>query len=449
MEDPDYNHLTSGSLIGGLKRLALPIFVGASLQNVQSLIDLFWVGKLGSSSVAALAISGTVLMLMLPVVMGMSAGTVAFISRAVGGNNYDDASDTAAQSIIMAVFLGIGVGMIGWAFAEKLCILLGASSEVAELGASYLRISFLGSFTVFVLFLGNSALQGAGNAVVPMLAMILANVINMILDPVFIFGLLGLPRMGIKGAALATVLSQTIAASLVFGMLCRGVAGIKVRQWRLNITLAWKIFKVGVPSAGQMLSRSLMALVLIRIVATYGMESVAAYGIGMRFHMIILMPAFALGNAAATMVGQNLGAKQPGRAQTVAWLAAFIDAGIMAISAVLACWLAPALISIFDSNEEVVKIGASYLRTVSPFYVFVAFAIVLGRALQGAGDTMSPMILTVLCLWGIQVPLALYLPGIFTVPTQGVWWAVVIAVTVHGIMVAGWFLLGRWKKKKL
>ena len=194
-----------------------------------------------------------------------------------------------------------------------------------------------------------------------------------------------------------------------------------------------------------MLSRGLMALILMRIVARCGTAAIAGYGIGMRFHMIILMPAFVLGNAAATMVGQNLGSGRPDRSKTAAWMATGMDVVIMAASAVLMLAFAPPFVRLFDANPEVVSVGASYLRTVSPFYVFVALAIVLGRALDGAGQTMATMIFTVTSLWGLQVPLAFFLSRVTQPATQGIWWAIGIAMTVHALMVTGWFLTGRWK----
>lgn len=445
------NNLTQGNLLRGLFKLAGPMFVSAVLQNVQSLIDLFWVGRLGSNSVAALAMSGTVLMLLFPIVIGMSTGTVAFVSRRVGAGRHDEASDAAGQSLVLAFLLGLTAGVTGWIFARDLCRLLGASAEVVRLGSAYLQILFLGSFTVFLLFIGNSILQGAGNTVVPMCAMILANVLNMILDPIFIFGLYGIPRMEVRGAALATVLSQVVAAGTVLVFLWSGVANIRVRtsQWRLKPALAWKILRIGIPSSGQMLSRSLMALVLMRIVAMCGTAAIAAYGIGLRFHMIMLMPAFALGNATATMVGQNLGAHKRDRAYMAAWLAAGIAIAITAATALMMVSFVPVFIRIFDSSPDVITTGTNYIRTVSLFYVFVALAIVLGRALQGSGDTMSPMICTVICLWGLQVPLAVMLSRYFEPATRGIWWAIAIAVTVHGLMVTGWFQTGRWKTKKV
>ncbi|MBN2449633.1 MAG: MATE family efflux transporter [Lentisphaeria bacterium] len=444
------NVLVEGGLTAGLLRLAGPMFVSALLQNVQSLIDLFWVGRLGSPAVAALAMSGTVLMLLFPMVMGVSSGTVALVSRAVGAGRDDDASDAAGQSLLLALGFGLATGVAGFFLAGWLCRLLGAGPVVAELGRSYLRISFAGSFSVFLLFVGNSTLQGAGRPLLPMCVMALANLLNMALDPLFIFGLFGLPRLEVRGAALATVLSQMLAAAVVLGALAGGrIDGLHVtaRRWRFHPHLAWRLLRIGIPSSGQILSRSLMSMVLMRIVASTGMVAVAAYGIGLRFHMIILMPAFTLGNAAATMVGQNLGAGQPARARRAAWQAVAMDEVVMVAAALLLALAARPLIAFFDSTPEVVETGAAYLLTVSPFYVFTGVAIVLGRALMGAGDTVGPMVCTVLCLWGLQVPLALLLAPTMDPPTQGVWWAIAAAAAAHGLVVTAWFETGRWKSK--
>jgi putative MATE family efflux protein len=428
-------------------RLAGPMFVSTTLQNAQSVIDLFWVGRLGSEAVAALAMSGTLLMALFPVVMGLSTGTVAMVSRCVGAGRGHEAAEVGGQSLVVALVFGLVAGTVGWFSAEWLCRLLGGSEAVVQLGADYMGISFLGCFTVFLLFIGSSILQASGNTVVPMQAMLLANVLNIVLDPVFIFGWLGVPRMGIKGAALATVLSQAAAAAMVMQVLVRGSAGVQIRRRHLwpRKDLVLRLVRIGVPSSGQMLSRSLMSVVLIRVVAGFGTVVVAAYGIGVRFHMLVLMPAFVLGNAAATIVGQNLGAGRPDRAERVAWLATGIDAAIMLGSAViLMVWAAP-LVAIFDDTPAVVAMGARYLRVVSLFYIPVAFSIVLGRALQGAGDTLAPMVTTILGLWGLQVPLAIILPHYFTPATDGIWWSVAVAMTANGLMVAVWFKQGKWK----
>jgi putative MATE family efflux protein len=452
MVDLPRNHVVSGSLLPGLMRLAVPMLISSVLQNAQTLIDLFWVGRLGSESVAALALSGTILMMMFPLIMGMAAGTVALVSRRVGEDRPAEAADTAGQAIGLAFGLGLVAGLLGAVAAPYFCRALGAPPLVAGLATRYLRVSFLGMFTVCVLFIGgHSVFQASGNTVIPMLIIMLSNGLNLVLDPILIFGLLGCPRLEIRGAALATIIAQATAASVAIALLMSGRKGIHVHARRLlpRPGIAFAILRIGLPGSGQMLARSLMALVLMRIVAASGTAAMAAYGIGLRFHMIILMPAFALGNAVATMVGQNLGAGQAERAHRAAWLGAAMDMGIMAVLGGLLVAFAPALVGVFDPDPAVVAIGTSFLRTTSGFFVFVALAIVLGRGLQGAGDTMSSMVCTIIALWGLQVPLAVVLSRVVDPPTQGIWWAMVAAVTVHGLLVTAWFQTGRWKRRRV
>ncbi|MEI6516058.1 MAG: MATE family efflux transporter, partial [bacterium] len=289
--------------------LAGPMFIATTLQNLQSVIGLFWVGRLGSDAVAALAMSGTVLMMLFPVVMGLSTGTVALVSRRMGEGRPVDAAEAGGQSLVVALLCGVVAGVAGWYWAGDMCRLQGATGEVARLGTQYLGISFLGCFTVFLLFIGNSILQSAGNTVIPMIAMIVTTILNLVLDPLFIFGLLGVPRLGVEGAAVAMVLAQGVGVVIVLRALAQGRGGVRISlaAWRFRLEPAWRLMKIGIPSSGQMLSRSLMSVVLMGIVAGSGTAAVAAYGIGARFHMMIMMPAFVLGNAAGAMVGQNLG----------------------------------------------------------------------------------------------------------------------------------------------
>ena len=445
------NELTEGHMLRALGRLAAPMLVSAVLQNAQSLIDLFWVGSLGSHAVAAVAMSGTILMLLFPMLMGVTTGTIALVARATGAGRLEEASHAASQSLMLGIVLGTLSGIIGWFLSDSLFQLLDAPPGIIAAGGGYLRVSLLGSFTVFVLFLGNAALQGAGDAVSPMFIMALANVLNIILDPIFIFGLGPVPRMGVVGAAWATVLAQMAAAICSLYILFSGRTRLHLRlsQCKPNLELSWRILRIGIPGTGQMLSRSLMSAVMMRIVVPCGVAAVAAYGVGMRLHMIILMPAFALGGAAATMMGQNLGAGKPDRARHAAWVSTWLDVALMAVAAVAAVLFAPVLIRVFNSEAEVVQIGTRYLRIVSPFYVFAALGIVLGRALNGAGDSVAPMVLTVFCLWGLQVPLALLFARLWHPATQGIWWAIVVAMVLQGVLTALWFETGRWKRKRV
>lgn len=443
--------LTGGSLVQAVMRLAAPMLASAVLQNVQSLIDLFWVGRLGPTAVAAVAMSGTILMVLFPMLMGLSTGTVALVARAVGAGRHDEAGAAAGQSLLLSILVGGLSALVGWFFSTRLFLLLGAEPSVMAEGGAYLRIALLGSFTVFTLFIGNAALQGAGDTVMPMFVMAVANVLNIVLDPLLIFGPGPFPALGVCGAAVATVLAQAVAAALSLFILSRGKSHLHIRahHWRPDGPLAWRILRIGLPGSGQMLSRSLMSAVMMRIVAGCGTAAVAAYGTGLRFHMIILMPAFALGGAAATLVGQNLGAGKPERARRAAWIAAALDALFMLCAAVLMVAGAPGLIRIFNADPDVVELGAHYLRVVSPFYVFAAFGIVLGRALNGAGDSLGPMVITIGTLWGLQVPLAVWFSRLWVPATVGIWWAIVVAFITQGLLVTGWFETGRWQRRKI
>ena len=339
-------------------------------------------------------------------------------------------------------------GLLCLQFVPSACRLLGAEAEVAALAVQYLRVMMFGFVSGTLLFIASSGLQGVGNTIAPMCAMLLANLLNLALDPLFIFGWRWIPGAGVAGAAHATVLSQTVSAAVVIAVLLGGRTRLQPqpRDFLPDAAAAWRLLRIGLPSMGQMMLRSLMGLVFFRIVARYGTAVVAGYGIGMRFHMVLLMPCFVLGNAAATLVGQHLGAAMPARARRAAWTTSGMVSLLMGISALFMLLWADRAVGWFNDQADVILVGSSYLRTVTPFYIFAGISIVLGRALNGAGSTIPTLILTMVALWGLQVPLALLLARHATPPVQGVWWAICIATTVHGCLSAGWFELKRWQR---
>jgi putative MATE family efflux protein len=443
--------LLDGRLDVVLLRLAGPMLLSAILQNAQSLIDLFWVGRLGQDAVAALALAGTALMLLFPLLMGLATGTVALVSRAYGAGRHKEAAYLAAQSLTVAVATGLLLGFACLPLVPRACAWLGAAPSVAPLAITYLRVSLMGLFSGCLLFVAGSALQGAGNTVMPMVSMLTANILNLALDPLFIFGWGPVPAGGVAGAAWATVLSQVLAGILVVGVLASGRVRLHLHAadlWpRLSPTV--RLLRVGIPSSLQMLARSLMGAVVFKIVAACGTAAMAGFGIGMRIHMVLLMPCFVLGNAAATLVGQNLGAGQAARARRAAWVAGGMTSLLMLVSAGGMAVLAGPAVRAFNTAPDVVAVGASYLRWVTPFYVFAGLAIVMGRALNGAGCTIATMIFTLAALWGLQVPLAALLTRYTQPPTLGIWWAIAIATVVHAVLTVGWFETGRWQRQKV
>ena len=437
--------LTKGPILPKVISLSGPLMMIAILNSTLNLTDMFWVGKLGSNSIAAVAISGTIMMVLFAMLIGITRGTVALVARYVGAKDAKNADAVASQSITLGVIIALVAILIGLLFTDKLFLILGASPEVLKIGSSYLKILLIGGITMVLLSFGNSILQAEGDMVTPMKFMFLSNFINIILDPVFIFGL----GMNTSGAAVATVSSQAIPAFLVLRLLYTRQSKVHIHISQLKIKLAFlkEILKIGLPASLQMFFRSIMGVVLIGIVATFGTAAIAAYGIGMRLQMVVLMPAFAFGGSAATFVGQNLGAKQPQRAQRSAWTATVLDMIIMVFVAILFFVFAPHIIGIFDKNEQVISFGTQFLRITAPFYVFIPLGIVLGQALSGAGDTFVPMFITLLTLWGFQIPMALYLSQATLLGVNGIWWTNAFASVLHGILILGWFQTGRWKKK--
>lgn len=357
----DRNGLLTGPVAPAVLRLAWPMLASAALQNLQSVIDLFWVGRLGPAVVAAVAMSGTILMLLYPMLMGLATGTTALVARATGARRPADAAQAIGQSFLLALALGGLAGWVGWHTAEPLLRRLGAAPEVIAPGGAYLRLSMLGSVAVFLLFTANAALQGAGDTLTPMRVMMLSNLINLALDPLLIFGPGPLPALGVRGAALATVLAESVAALVVLARLLGGRHALHVRAGHLrpDRALLARLLRIGIPGSGQMLSRSLMNAVMMAIVAGCGTTAVAAFGTGFRLHMIVLMPAFALGNAAATLTGQNLGAGQPARARRAAWVATGLDALVMLAATIVILPAAEPLIRLFNDDPAVIAAGAT------------------------------------------------------------------------------------------
>lgn len=442
--------LTQGPILPKVISLTGPLMVVAILNSTLNLVDMFWVGKLGSDAIAAVAVSGTIMMVLFAVLIGITRGTVALVSRYVGAKDAKNADAVASQSITFGVIIALLITLLGLLFTKQLFLILGVSPEVLKAGIGYLRIILMGSITMVLLSFGSAILQAEGDTITPMKFLVVANLINFILDPVLIFGL-GVPRMNTSGAALATVLSQAVPAFLVLMLLSkrRSKVHIHLSQLKLKLTFLKEIIKIGLPASLQMFFRSIMGVVLMGIVATFGTAAVAAYGIGMRLQMIVLMPAFAFGGSAATLVGQNLGAEQPKRAQRSAWTATILDIIIMILVAILFFIFAPHIVGFFVKDEKVISLGTQFLRVTAPFYLFMPLGIVLGQALAGAGDTFFPMLITLLSLWGFQIPMALYLSQSIHWGINGIWWTNAFASVLHGLLIMSWFETGRWKKRKI
>lgn len=460
--------LTAGSVPRGILSLAVPMILSSILYSIQSLVDMFFVGKLGSAALASVGMSGAALMILITAFIGINISTAAMISRAVGARDDARASHIAGQAMLLTAACSVLIGAGGYVASPHILRVLGATGPVVELGTGYLHILFGGIFFLCAAFVMSGIFHGAGDAVTPLALGALATVCNIILNPLFIFGYLGFPAMGVRGSAIATVIARAIALAVGMAILLRGKLHVRLHLKDLspNVRTIWAVLAIGIPGSLQMSVRTLMNLALMAIVAKFGTLVVAAYTVGLRIRMIGLFPLFGFAGAAATMVGQNLGAERPDRSQRSARAAtgmAFVSA---LCAGVVFFIFAPALIGLFNDAPEVVAAGTSFLRVTAVGLVTAAVGIVLARAMNGAGDTVSPLVITLLSLWGFQIPAAVYLSGIrelwgVTIPwpalleglavnnETGVWYAMVAASVLQAVVTALWFATGRWKHKKV
>jgi putative MATE family efflux protein len=441
--------LTKISITKGIFILAVPMIISHLLQTAFNVVDMIWVGKLGAPALAAVAMSGQILMVVMFIMIGVGVGTTAKVARAIGEKNRPKADNAAMQSLILGLIGSIIFAVVGYYLSPWLLKVLGARPDVVHLGTGYLRITFIGVIVMFYGFLISAILQGAGDAATPMLILAAATLINIILDPIMIFGLGFVPMLGVNGAAWATVISRAIGSVIALEILLRGRSRIHVRieYFKIDWQTIGSILMIGLPSSIQMTLRGVVGIVLIAVVASFGTFAVAAYGVGIELLMIAMMPGFALAMAAGTMVGQNLGAKQPQRASLSAWTTVGYYSIFMLFMCVVFLLFAPYLIMLFNTEPEVVRIGSNYLRILALGTIFVAPSVVLGRSMSGAGDTISPMVITFITLWVIQIPLAIFLSRLSTLGLNGVWIAILTAYFAQAVMAISWFQVGKWKEK--
>ncbi|MFA4844167.1 MAG: MATE family efflux transporter [Candidatus Margulisiibacteriota bacterium] len=436
--------LTSGSLSKAVWVLAVPMMIGNLLQTAFNLVDMAWVGRLGPDALAAVSMSGSILMVLMFVMIGVGVGTTALVARAIGAKEKAQADHFAMQSLVLGLIGSVFFGLIGYFISPFLLTLLGADPTVASLGTGYLQIMFIGVIVMFFMFLIAAILQGAGDAITPMVVLAISVLLNIVLDPLMIFGI-GFPKMGVNGAAWATVIAEGIGSLIALEVLLHGRSRVQVKlaDLRIDWPVMWRILKIGLPASVQMSLRGLMGIALIAIVAKFGMAAVAAYGVGLRLNMLAMMPGFALANAAGTLVGQNLGAKKPERAVTSSWLAVGYYLVISILLGVLFLVFPERLMMVFNEQLQVISIGAELLRYTAAGLPFVVVGLVLGRSLNGAGDSLPPAVFTLIALWFIQVPLAFYLSG--TMGLTGIWVAILIAQIVLALLTFAWFQAGFWK----
>ena len=442
---------TKGSILRNLLSLSWPMIVSDSLNLMGPTIDMIWVGKLGAASIAGVGIAGMGLMIVSLGRMGINTGMRAMIARFVGAGDEESANHVAQQAFVISVIYTIFMTTVGLIFTEAILRLFGVEADVVTEGTAYLRIMFLGTGATSFHMLTEGVMHAAGDAVTPMKISIFSRITHTVLCPFLVFGWWIFPRLGVSGAAMSSLFTQIMAMSLGLFVIFTGYSRLRItlRHFHLDLNTIWRIVRIGLPASVMMIQSSVGGLVLMLFMVPYGTLAVASHTLLRRIDSFIRMPSMGFGRGAGVLVGQNLGAQQPRRAERSAWLAVSFSESIMVIFAVVILLWAEQIMRIFSSDPDLLNIASTFLRIAAVGYLTIGLDAILTQCLSGAGDTLPPMIITVLRMWAVTIPLAIVLPKVGELGVYGVRWAIVVGLVAGTIAYLIYFLFGRWKRKKV
>jgi putative MATE family efflux protein len=440
---------TVGPIGRALGLLAIPMMLEMSMEAIFAVVDIAFVSRLGTNAIAAVGLTEALITVLYAVAIGLGVGVTAMVSRRIGEKDPDAAAVVTGQAIWIGAGLAIVIGVTGVIYAADLLRLIGASEAVISEGRGFTAMLLGGSASILYLFLLNAAFRGAGDAPIALRSLTLANAINIVLDPCLIFGLGPFPELGVTGAAVATTIGRGIGVLYLFYSLFgdNGRLTLHLRHCVVVPRIIGRLIRISIGGIGQFLIATSSWIVIMRIVALYGSAPIAAYTIALRLIEFAFLPAWGLGNAAATLVGQNLGAARPDRAEKSVWRASRYNAIFMGILGLVSVVLAPQIVGLFSSEAEVVRIGTSCIQILGIGYPMYAVGMIVIQALNGAGDTYTPSGLNFICFWMLQIPLAYWLAEPIGFGPNGVFISIIVsesALTVMGVLV---FRRGKWKSQ--
>ncbi len=442
---------TEGSIERALVLLAVPMVLETLLESLFAVVDIFFVAHLGADAIATVGLTESMMSLIYAVAIGLGIGAAAVVARRIGEHDPSRASHAGGQAILLGVLVSLPISLVGLTFAPDLLGLLGGSSGVRSAGSGYTRVLLGGNAAVLLLFLINAVFRGAGDAAIAMRSLWLASACNMILGPLFIFGVGPFPRLGVTGAAVGTTIGRSIGVLYQIRQLARRKGRIAIRRRRFPARRARPASLVRLSGSGvlQILIGTASWLALVRVLAGFGSDVLAGYTIGIRVVVFALLPSWGLSNAAATLVGQNLGAKQPERAERSVWMAAYYNMWVLGAIGLLFVIFAPGIIALFTRDPAIVPSGVGCLRILSAGFVFYAYGMVVSNAFNGAGDTWTPTWLNLVCFWLLEVPLAWALSRLPGLGPDGVFLAIAVAFTTLALSSSLIFRRGRWKTRQV
>ncbi len=439
---------TTGSIRKAVFMLSIPMVLEMSMEAIFAMVDVFFVSKVSVNAVATVGFTESVITLVYAVAIGLSMAATALVARRIGEKDEQGAARAGMQAIILGIIVSAIISFIGIIFARDILSLMGADASVIEEGSGYTQIMLGGNATIMLLFLINAIFRGAGNASIAMWTLIFSNAINIILDPMLIFGFGPIPAYGVEGAAIATNTGRGLAVLAQLMILFFGKSKIQM-AWRdivFRTTIMINLIKVSAGGIGQFLIATSSWVFLMRIMAEFGSDVVAGYTISIRVLLLTLMPAWGMSNAAATLVGQNLGAKQPERAEKSVWKTGKYNAIFLAVVSLAYLISAPHIIAFFNDSQAVIEAGSLSLRVITAGYVFYAYGMVVSQSFNGAGDTKTPTVINFFCFWLFQLPFAYLAAIVLEMGPMGVFLAITLAEVLIAVVCILWFKKGRWKQ---
>jgi putative MATE family efflux protein len=440
---------TTGPIGRSILLLAIPMVLEMIMESVFAVVDIFWVSHLGTDAAATVGLTESLLTLIYALAIGLSIGAMAMVARRIGEQNPEGAARVAVQAIALALLVSIVIAVVATPFAPRLLAVMGGSPWVIEHGSAFTRVMLAGNVTVVMLFMVNAIFRGAGDAAIAMRSLWLANWINIALGPCLIFGLGPFPKLGIVGAAIATNIGRGTGAMYALSRLWRqgGRFDIRRHHLRLEPSIMWRMIRLSASGTFQVFIGMASWIGLVRIISSFGSDAVAGYTFGIRVILFALLPSWGMANAAATMVGQALGAGNPQRAEQAVWKAGFYNMIFLGIVGLLFIFFAPQIIGFYTSDPHVAQYGIDCLRIVAYGFLFYAYGMVLGQSFNGAGDTWTPTIINLFVFWLWEIPLAYVLAIVLQMGPRGVFIAMTIAFSTLAVVSGAVFRLGRWKRK--
>lgn len=440
---------TQGPIGRSIILLAIPMVLEMCMESIFAVVDIKWVSYLGPDAMAAVGLTESLLTLIYAIAIGLSIGATAMVARRIGEHNPDGAARAAVQALVLGLLVAILIALIGAPFAPRLLVLMGASPSVIENGVWFTRIMLAGNATVVMLFMINAIFRGAGDAAIAMRVLWLANALNIVLGPCFIFGLGPFPKLGIAGAAVATNIGRGTGALFALTRLLRRGGRFEIRRqhFRIEPPIMGRLLRLSATGTFQVFIGMASWIGLVRTISTFGTNALAGYVVGIRVILFALLPSWGMSNAAATMVGQALGAKKPERAERAVWLAGFYNMIFLGIVGLVFIVFARQIVWLFTSEPSVAPYGVDCLRIVASGFLFYAYGMVLTQSFNGAGDTWTPTILNLFVFWLWELPLAYVLAVTLHFGPRGVFLAITIAFSTLALVSAFFFRKGKWKMK--